>query len=181
MSQLQESPTAASTPERDARYGADALMLRLEVETFLYEEAALLDEWRLDEWLALFTDDGRYIVPSTDCVDGDGDRTLVLLDDDHMRLAGRVARLKSRRAHREFPSSRTRRHLSNVRVVGQHDDELSVVCNFIVHRVRGSVDAYIGQYRYTLVRTEESFRIRLRRVELDLETLRPHGTLSIIV
>jgi hypothetical protein len=24
------------------------------VEQFLYDEAALLDEWRLDEWLALF-------------------------------------------------------------------------------------------------------------------------------
>ena len=27
--------------------------LREEVEDFLYQEAALLDEWRLDEWLAL--------------------------------------------------------------------------------------------------------------------------------
>ena len=30
---------------------------RAEVEDFLYHEAALLDEWRLDEWLALLTDD----------------------------------------------------------------------------------------------------------------------------
>ena len=30
---------------------------RSAVEDFLYQEAALLDEWRLDEWLSLLTDD----------------------------------------------------------------------------------------------------------------------------
>ena len=35
-----------------------------EIERFLIDEAALLDEWRLEEWLALFAEDGRYLVPS---------------------------------------------------------------------------------------------------------------------
>jgi 3-phenylpropionate/cinnamic acid dioxygenase small subunit len=37
--------------------------LRQEVETFLYEEARLLDKWRLHEWLDLFTEDARYWMP----------------------------------------------------------------------------------------------------------------------
>jgi p-cumate 2,3-dioxygenase beta subunit len=45
--------------------------LRERVEDFLYEEAALLDAWRWDEWLALFTADGRYVVPTTDLPDGE--------------------------------------------------------------------------------------------------------------
>src|SRR5258706_9551874 len=34
-----------------------------EIEEFLYREAHLLDEHRLDEWLGLFTDDVRYLIP----------------------------------------------------------------------------------------------------------------------
>ena len=44
---------------------------RQTIEDFLYEEAALLDEWRLDEWLELLTDDVTYEVPSTDTPEGD--------------------------------------------------------------------------------------------------------------
>ena len=36
---------------------------RTELEDFLYHEAALLDEWRLEEWLALFVPGARYLVP----------------------------------------------------------------------------------------------------------------------
>ena len=39
---------------------------RTEVEDFLFAEAELLDEWRLPEWLELFTDDAIYYVPATD-------------------------------------------------------------------------------------------------------------------
>ena len=31
-----------------------------EIAQFLIDEAALLDEWRLEEWLALIAPDGRY-------------------------------------------------------------------------------------------------------------------------
>lgn len=47
-----------------------ATALREQVEAFLFEEAALLDDWRLDDWVALFTDDGRYVVPTTDLPEG---------------------------------------------------------------------------------------------------------------
>ena len=39
---------------------------RHQVEDFLYAEAALLDAWKLDEWLTLLTDDAVYRVPSND-------------------------------------------------------------------------------------------------------------------
>lgn len=81
----------------------DALFLQYEVEQFLYKEAALLDEWRLDDWLTLFTDDARYVVPTTDLPEGDPQKDLVFIDDDRLRLQGRANRLKSRHAHREYP------------------------------------------------------------------------------
>ena len=53
--------------------------LREAVEDFLYQEAALLDEWRLDEWLGLFTVDARYVVPTTDLPEGDPKKELVFM------------------------------------------------------------------------------------------------------
>lgn len=155
--------------------------LRQDVEEFLYHEAALLDAWRLDDWLELLTDDVQYTIPSTDHVEGDGNSSLVLINDDAARIRGRVNRLKSRHAHREFPTSRTRRMITNVRVVDVRTTEVDVTCNFVVYRIRGTVDPYVGRYLYTLVRLDGAFQIRTRRVELDLETLRPHGTISFIL
>lgn len=155
---------------------------REEIENFLYMEAALLDEWRLEEWLELFTADGRYVVPSTDLPKGDPESTLCLINDDMVRLRGRVERLKGRHAFREFPFSRTRRLITNVRVTAAEGDEISVTASFLVYRMRNrQVDPYVGQYHYTLVRDSGRFKIRVRRAELDLEVLSPHGTVSIIL
>ena len=52
------------------------MLTRAEAEDFLYQEAAILDEWRLRDWLALFTDDAQYWVPSTDRPAGTPDTTL---------------------------------------------------------------------------------------------------------
>jgi p-cumate 2,3-dioxygenase beta subunit len=156
--------------------------LRLEVEDFLVDEAALLDAWELDSWLELFTDDGKYVVPSTDLPSGDPASDLTLIDDDYLRLSWRVKRLKSRHAHREFPWSRTRRLVSNVRVVEVRGDEIDVEASILVYRFRhGHQDQFIGRYRYTLVIRDESFRIRMRRAELDMERLSPNGALSMIL
>lgn len=159
------------------------LLLRLAVEYFLWEEAALLDAWRLDEWLALFTEDARYVVPTTDRPDGDPRRDLVFIDDNRIRLQGRVDRLKSRFAHREYPSSRTRRLITNVRFTRIAADELDVEASFAIYRARSEAIApYVGLYRYTLVRQDNGpFRIRHKRAELTLERLSDHGAVSIIL
>jgi p-cumate 2,3-dioxygenase beta subunit len=161
----------------------DDFLLRLAVEHFLYEEAAHLDNWRLDEWLALFTEDARYVVPTTDCPDGDPKRDVVFIDDDFTRLRGRVNRLKSRHAHREYPYSRTRRFISNIRLTRIEPPEIDLEASFLVYRGRAeSIAPYVGIYRYTLLRKESGeFRIRRRRAELDLERLSEHGAVSIIL
>ena len=159
------------------------LLLRLAVEHFLFEEAAHLDNWRLDEWLALFTEDGRYVVPTTDLPTGDPQRDVMFIDDDPSRLRGRVTRLKSRFAHREYPWSRTRRLITNVRLTRIAAQEIDVEASFAVYRARAEAIApYVGIYRYTLVRQRDNtFRIRHRRAELDLERLTDHGAVSIIL
>lgn len=158
------------------------LLAEREVEDFIVREAALLDEWRLDEWLTLFTEDARYLVPSTDTPAGDPRTTLAIVNDDMARLRGRVERLKSRHAHREFPWSRTRRFITNVRIREAGGEEIQVNASFLVYRIRGGqVDPLIGAYHYTLRRIDGALKIAVRKAILDLEALRPHGTLSIIL
>ena len=159
-----------------------ALLLEREVEKFIVEEAVMLDEWRLDDWLALFTKDARYMVPATDTPTADPKETLALIDDDMARLRGRVERLKSRHAHREFPWSRTRRFIANVRIEEIIGEEISANASFLVYRIRsGQVDPLIGSYVYRLRRVDGALKIAARTAVLDLEALRPHGTLSIIL
>ena len=159
----------------------EARSLREEVEDFLFEEAALLDEWRLDEWFALFTEDARYVMPTTDLPGGDPRQDLVFIDDDMVRLRARVKRLKSRHAYREYPSSRTRRFVSNVRVTESDDGEVAVTANALVYRFRsGQDDPYVGHYEYRLKRVGGGFKIRYRRAVLDHESLTGHGAVSII-
>ena len=162
---------AARSPARD---------LRILVEDFLYAEAALLDEWRLDEWLTLFAEPCRYVVPSTDLPDGDPNHDVVLIDDDHELLEARVERLKSRFAYREYPWSRTRRLITNVRVA-QNGADLLASANFAVHRFRQGSATYVGHYEYVLARSGEGFRIRSRLAVLDNESLDEHGAVSIIL
>jgi len=79
--------------------GAEAATVsRAEIEDFLFREADLLDNWKLDDWLALLTDDAAYYVPPNDKPDADHRFTLFTVADDIVRLRERVIRLKTRTA-----------------------------------------------------------------------------------
>jgi p-cumate 2,3-dioxygenase beta subunit len=151
------------------------------VEAFLYHEAALLDAWKLDEWLALLTEDATYRVPSNDRPESDPKTALFMIADDIRRIRARVTRLKDPHAHAEYPRSRTRRFISNVRIVEQNP--LRVEANFIVYRFRGNDDRreYVGHYRYTLVPEGGTFRIKSREAILDAMELASLGTVSFIL
>ena len=156
---------------------------RSQIEDFLYAEAELLDEWRLDEWLTLFdAERGGYYMPTTDCPDGDPNTGLYLIADDMLRLRSRVSQLMSGLTWAENPKSRTCHMVSNVRIAGMDGDLLLVKANFVVYRMRfQNIDPYIGKYQYKLLPKEGTFKIVERRVILDLEALRPHGKVSFIV
>ena len=155
--------------------------LRELVEDFLFREAELLDDWRLDDWVSLFTEDCRYVVPTTDLPEGDPTRDLVFIDDDIIRLKARAVRLNNRRAHREYPWSRTRRFVSNVRVEEAGDGQIKVASNVLVYRFRSGEGApYVGSIEYILRREGRALKIAYRRAVLDLESLSWHGAVSIV-
>lgn len=155
---------------------------RQEVEELLYLEAALLDGWRLEEWLELLTEDAIYQVPPTDVPEGDARNTLFIIADDAVRIRSRVKQLLGKAAWSENPRSRTRRLIANVRVLGLEGENILATANFAVHRMRyESVDTYIGRYDYKLARHGKILKIRERRAILDNEALRPHGKISFIL
>jgi p-cumate 2,3-dioxygenase beta subunit len=152
------------------------------IEDFLYTEAALLDEWRLQEWLELLTEDATYEVPATDAPEGDPQSALFLVADDKVRIRSRVGQLLGKSAWAENPPSRTRRMISNVRIRRIAGENIYVTANFVIYRMRFEhTDTYVGRYEYTLVQRHDGLQIRARKAILDLEALRPHGKVSIIL
>jgi len=166
----------------------DPVLLR-ELEQFLYAEAALLDSWRLDEWLTLMHPSVRYRVPAFGWEQGNEALTLQLINDDLKLLSGRVTRLKSKHAHAESPKSHTRRLIGNVRAEHGVRDEgpvLLVHSNFHLLRNRlGKLDNFVGRYRHTLLvpaeGTEPGYLILERLAVLDHDLVEAGGTVSILL
>jgi 3-phenylpropionate/cinnamic acid dioxygenase small subunit len=139
---------------------------RADSEDFLIHEARLLDEARFDEWLALFTPEAHYWVPSEPDQQSALD-TVSLIYDDRRLLETRVRRLASPRIYSQEPRSRTSRIVTNVTVEGADDNATEVRSKFmIVEYRREEQRIFAGTYRHTLVATGGDIRIALKRVDL---------------
>ncbi|MGE0827790.1 MAG: aromatic-ring-hydroxylating dioxygenase subunit beta [Hyphomonadaceae bacterium] len=162
---------------------ATSLPARAEVEDFLFLEAQLLDEWKLDEWLQLFAEGATYEVPAAGSGnDADAKKQLFYVADDWARLRFRVERLKSPMAHAEYPRSHTARLISNVRVLGEEAGGWKVRSAFITYRSKDDVtDAYFGHHFHILKRIGGELKIASKRSQIDSNSLRPQGRVSIIV
>jgi p-cumate 2,3-dioxygenase beta subunit len=160
-----------------------AKVTRAEVEDFLFHEAALLDEWRLNEWQELLTDDAHYLVPPNDDLDGDYKSSLFIIADDRERISQRIIRVLDPNCHAEYPKSRTQRLIANVRILSQEGDAVEVAANYICYRYRRyeRVGQYVGNIRYKLVRKGESFLIREKKIVIQANELGQLGSVSIIL
>ncbi|HEY4319437.1 MAG TPA: aromatic-ring-hydroxylating dioxygenase subunit beta [Herbaspirillum sp.] len=156
---------------------------RAEVEDFLFMEADLLDEWKLDDWLKLLTEDAEYFVPSNDALEGSHRTSLFTIADNAERIRQRVIRLNDPNCHAEFPQSRTRRLITNVRIIDSDAGSVTATANFVCYRYRRyeRIREYVGKYRYTLQSTDAGLRIRERRVFMDAHELASLGSVSFIL
>jgi len=139
---------------------------REQVERFIYDEAQLMDEHRYDEWLALWTDDALYWVPSgRDEIDPK--REIALIYDDRVRLQVRIARLKSGFAHAQEPKSRMRRVVANIVIDEVENAELLVQSNFLLAELRrGKQDLFAGRTQHRLRPHDGSFKLVSKKVLL---------------
>jgi 3-phenylpropionate/cinnamic acid dioxygenase small subunit len=146
------------------------------IEQFLYLEAALLDARRFEEWYALLADDLEYWMPvrtTRSLVDaasefakpGEG----AFFDDDKTSIGQRVKKLTTGFSWSEDPPSRTRHHVTNVRVLERRGNEVVIGCNFLVYRSRlaNEIDTWSGRREDTLRASEDGYIIVKRHLYLD--------------
>ena len=156
---------------------------RADYEDFLYHEAALLDQWRLEEWFALFAPGATYEVPTMGKArDASPDNALFYVADDYRRLRHRVDRLLKKAAHAEWPRSSHVRMIGNVRVEAADESGTQIACSFVTYRSKNNItDTYIGHTYYMLVDDGGQLKIKSKRVLLGMNSLQPHGKISIIL
>jgi p-cumate 2,3-dioxygenase subunit beta len=155
---------------------------RQTIEDFLFKEAELLDEWKLEEWAALFSSKGSYLIPPIGNPNADFAESLYLVHDDRARLEQRAKRLLKKEAHVEYPHSSTVRNYNNVRISQKDENSMSVKCNFTTYRSkRNDLDCFIGVLEYKLVVENGELKIEEKKVVLKLNSLRPQGKVSLIL
>ncbi len=149
-----------------AEVGGEAMWRREECEDFLLHEARLLDEAKFDAWLALFTADAQYWVPSEPNQQSPHD-TVSLMYDDRRLLETRVRRLASPRIYSQEPRSRTSRIVANATLEESGPDYALVRSKFMMIEFRRNEQRLFGgTCLHRLVRHEGALRIRLKRIDL---------------
>ena len=108
--------------------------LRAEIENSLFEEAELLDSWRLNEWVELFTEDAISQVPALDDPSREPAQSVFLVADDLARIRSLVRQVMGESAWAENPRSQTCRLITNVRITSVDGGTITATANFLVHR-----------------------------------------------
>ena len=160
----------------------ERLVLKDEVEQFLYNEAALLDERRYEEWIDLMAEDIHYFMPirknvkfgEWDHENSDPAKEISWFDEGKDVLEGRVRQLMTGVHWAEEPVSRIRHIISNIRVTDVQGDEIHTSDNFFIwhNRLLEEVNLFAGTRDNVLRRDPETgFKVVNRTILLDQNVL----------
>jgi 3-phenylpropionate/cinnamic acid dioxygenase small subunit len=162
------------------------LLLRQEIEEFLYCEADLLDERRYEDWLALVAEDVRYWMPMRRNVKvGEPEREFTRagqdinwFDEGKETLTRRVKQILTGMHWAEEPVSRISHMVSNVRLIEVNPSaaapaEVTVRCRFLIYRnrVETETDILVGKREDLLRRVDGQWQIARRKIVLDQNVL----------
>jgi 3-phenylpropionate/cinnamic acid dioxygenase small subunit len=164
----------------------EKLLLRQEIEDFLYHEAELLDERRYREWLDLLSDDIRYWMPMRRNVKlGEDQREFTRansdinwFDEGKDTLGKRVKQIETGIHWAEEPRSRLSHLVTNVQVQGAEPSlaapqEVAVTCRFLIYRnrVETETDILVGRREDLLRRNGAGWLLARRKIILDQNVL----------
>ena len=162
------------------------ILLKNEIEDFLYQEAELLDERNFEEWLELLADDIRYWMPMRRNVKfGELDREFTRegqdinwFDEGKETLDRRVRQILTGVHWAEEPLSRICHFVTNVQILRATPSttdptEVSVKCRFLIYRnrVQTETDFLIGKREDTLRKVDGAWKIAERKIILDQNVL----------
>jgi 3-phenylpropionate/cinnamic acid dioxygenase small subunit len=160
--------------------------LYIEIQRFLFREAALLDRRDYLGWLALTTDDINYRVNAAVARDaGAAAVDYSIVDEDAVALKSRIDQIVNPKLTRaENPPSLTRRVVSNIEAYeGGVLDEVLATSYLLAYRSRPSIPEggfYVAQRQDTLRKGGSGWRLARRLVQLD-HTMLFNGALSTIL
>ncbi|MBP6563809.1 MAG: benzoate 1,2-dioxygenase small subunit [Neisseriaceae bacterium] len=126
-----------------------------QIQAFLYREARLLDDKRWDDWLACYHDEVAFWMPAWDEDDAlvsDPQREISLIYYPNKQgLEDRVFRIKTDRSSATMPDTRTSHQLSNIEIMADDGDQVTVRFNWHTLSHRYQTDyAYFGYALYDL-------------------------------
>jgi len=162
------------------------LLLKDEIEQFLYQEAELLDERRFEEWLDFLTEDIRYWMPMRRNVKfGELDREFTReghdinwFDEGKDTLVRRVNQILTGVHWAEEPLSRVCHSVSNIQILDatpslSQPTKVSIKCRFLVYRnrVETETDILVGKREDTLRNVNGQWKIAQRKIILDQNVL----------
>jgi 3-phenylpropionate/cinnamic acid dioxygenase small subunit len=150
----------------DARAVADPVA-RETFRMLLEREARLLDQLRYEDWLALYTAQCIYWVPSTPNA-GDPRREIAVMFDDRRRLEDRIYRLRTGFAWSQAPASRTVRLITNVEAFATARDDVRMLrSNFLISEFWGDETRILtGWAGHRVVRDGGAWKIQAKQVNL---------------
>ena len=164
----------------------DHLLLKDEIEQFLYQEAELLDERQFEDWLDLLTEDIRYWMPMRRNVKfGELDREFTRegqdinwFDEGKDTLVRRVNQILTGVHWAEEPLSRICHSVSNVQILKatpsvSQATEVNVKCRFMIYRnrVQTETDFLVGKREEVLRSVDGQWKIAQRKIILDQNVL----------
>lgn len=145
----------------------------IEIQRFLFREAALLDRREYAAWLALMTEDIHYRV--TAAVSRDAGAKAVeysIVDENAVGLKSRIDQISNPRLTRaENPPSLTRRVVSNIEAYhGEAPGDFLATSYLLAYRSRPSAPEggfYVAERQDVLRKLGSDWRLARRTVRLD--------------
>jgi 3-phenylpropionate/cinnamic acid dioxygenase small subunit len=162
----------------------ERMILQHEVSQFLFLEARLLDERRLDEWLDLLDEDLHYWMPMRrnikfgdwDMEFTDPDTEINWFNEGKNILAGRIRQVQTGVHWPEEPVSRFEHIVSNVEVVEVDGNDIRVNSKFFCYqnRLQDEVNHWVGRREDLLRRDPDTrFKIVKRKIILAQNVMLP--------
>jgi 3-phenylpropionate/cinnamic acid dioxygenase small subunit len=122
-----------------------------EVAEFIWREADMLDRGAYEDWLALWTEGGRYVVP-IDPATTDFDNTLSYINDDRAMRSMRVRRLTGGQSVSASHAARTVRTVSRFVTLTSGPASYEVRCaQILIAHKRDKTEMLAADITYRLV------------------------------
>ncbi|HVZ46541.1 MAG TPA: aromatic-ring-hydroxylating dioxygenase subunit beta [Ramlibacter sp.] len=138
---------------------------------FLYQEAAMLDAQRWDDWLALYTADCEFWLPAWksehELTANPRAELSLIYYRTRAGLEDRVSRVKSGKSVASIPLPRTQHSIANVRIEPAADGSVQVYSNWVVNEFltkSREVRMQFGRYEHRLTENAGEKRISRKKI-----------------